>query len=88
MSMRIVHSALEYAVGHKYSPRIVYGYFDEASIENNEEKDWANCTEFIDAYKNTIQKYVDGNKKNNFSLSNVIFDFINKFYNFIEGSYQ
>ena len=60
MSMRIVHSALEYAVGHKYSPRIVYGYFDEASIENNEEKDWANCTEFIDAYKNTIQKYVDG----------------------------
>ena len=35
-----------------------------------------------------IQKYVDGNKKNNFSLSNVIFDFINKFYNFIEGSYQ
>jgi len=34
-----------------------------------------------------IQKYVDGNKKNNFSLSNVIFDFINKFYNFIEGSY-
>ena len=34
-----------------------------------------------------IQKYIDGNKKNNFSLSNVIYDFINKFINFIEGSY-
>ena len=33
-----------------------------------------------------IQKYVDGNKKNNFSLSNVIYDFINKFTNFIENS--
>ena len=32
-----------------------------------------------------IQKYIDGNKRNNFSLSNVIFDFINKFYNFMEG---
>ena len=34
-----------------------------------------------------IQKYVDGNKKNNFSLSNVIYDFIDKFHNFIENSY-
>ena len=34
-----------------------------------------------------IQKYIEGNKKNNFSLSNVIYDFINKFINFIEGSY-
>ena len=32
-----------------------------------------------------IQKYIDGNKRNNFSLSNIIFDFINKFYNFMEG---
>ena len=32
-----------------------------------------------------IQKYIDGNKRNNFSLSNVIFDFINKFYNFMES---
>ena len=34
-----------------------------------------------------IQKYIDGNKKNNFSLSNVIFEFINKFCNFIDNSY-
>ena len=34
-----------------------------------------------------IQKYLDGNKKNNFSLSNIIFDFINKFCNFIDNSY-
>ena len=32
-----------------------------------------------------IQKYIDGNKRNNFSLSNVIFDFLNKFSNFMEG---
>ena len=32
-----------------------------------------------------LQKYTDGNKRNNFSLSNVIFDFINKFYNFMES---
>ena len=34
-----------------------------------------------------IQKYIDGNKRNNFSLSNVIYDFVNKFINFIESSY-
>jgi hypothetical protein len=34
-----------------------------------------------------IQKYIDGNKRNNFSLSNVIYDFVNKFINFIERSY-
>ena len=34
-----------------------------------------------------IQKYLDGNKKNNFSLSSIIFDFINKFCNFVESSY-
>ena len=34
-----------------------------------------------------IQKYIDGYKKNNFSLSNVIFEFINKFCNFIDNSY-
>ena len=47
------------------------------------------CLEFIE-FKlfsaDDIQKYVDGNKKNNFSLSNVIYDFINKFTNFIENS--
>ena len=36
---------------------------------------------------NDIQKYIDGNKKNNFSLSNVIFDFINKFANFLDNSF-
>ena len=58
--MQILHYALEYAVGHQYSPKIVYGYFDSASIENNDRKDWANCAEFIQAYKETAQKYVDG----------------------------
>lgn len=33
-----------------------------------------------------IQQYIDGNKKNNYSLSKVIFDFINKFSNFIDNS--
>ena len=33
-----------------------------------------------------FQKYTDGVKKTKFSLSKVIFDFINKFYNFMESS--
>ena len=59
-------------------------HFIKGDPDTNEE-----CLEFIE-FKlfsaDDIQKYVDGNKKNNFSLSNVIYDFINKFTNFIENS--
>jgi len=58
--MMILNAALEYAVGHQYSPRIVYGYFGGASIYNNDECDWANCSEFLESYKETAQRYVDG----------------------------
>jgi len=59
-------------------------HFIKGDPDTNDE-----CLEFIE-FKlfsaDDIQKYVDGNKKNNFSLSNVIYDFINKFTNFIENS--
>ena len=60
-------------------------HFIMGDPDTNEE-----CIEYIEFNlftANDIQKYIDGNKKNNFSLSNVIFDFINKFSNFIENSY-
>ena len=56
----IIYDAMCHAIACGYSPRIVYGYFDNALVENNEEKDWMNCKEFIQAYKNVAQKYVDG----------------------------
>lgn len=58
--IHILHLATQYAVGHRHSPKIVYGYFDDALVENNEEKDWANCAEFIGSYKEAAQKYIDG----------------------------
>ena len=60
-------------------------HFIKGDPDTNEE-----CLEFIE-FKlfsaDDIQKYVDGNKKNNFSLSNVIYDFINKFTNFIDNTF-
>lgn len=58
--IQLLHLATQYAVGHQHSPRIVYGYFDDALVENNEEEDWANCSEFINSYKEAAQKYIDG----------------------------
>ena len=60
-------------------------HFIMGDPDTNEE-----CIEYIEFNLFTaedIQKYIDGNKKNNFSLSNVIFDFINKFSNFIDDSF-
>lgn len=65
--MRILELATEYAVGHKHSPRIVFGYFDEAIAEGNSKYDWMYCKEFIDGYKELAQKYIDG-----FSILNPI----------------
>ena len=48
-----------------------------------------NCIEYIELklFKpQDFQKYTDGNKNTDFSLSKVIYDFINKFYNFMETS--
>ena len=48
-----------------------------------------NCIEYIELklFKpQEFQKYTDGNKNTDFSLSKVIYDFINKFYNFMESS--
>ena len=60
-------------------------HFIMGDPDTNEE-----CIEYIEFNLFTaddIQKYIDGNKKNNFSLSNVIFDFINKFANFVDNSF-
>lgn len=58
--IQLLHLTTQYAVGHQHSPKIVYGYFDDALVENNEKEDWANCSEFINSYKEAAEKYIDG----------------------------
>lgn len=58
--MQIALKTLLYAIDKGYSPRIVYGYFDSASIYNNDVSDWMNCVEFMGTFKNVAQKYIDG----------------------------
>ena len=59
--------ALAYAVSHSYSPKIVFGYFDWASISDNPRKDWAYCREFVLPFRDFGRKCVDG-----FSILNPI----------------
>lgn len=59
-TMYMLYLVLCHAIDMKYSPKIVYGYFDTASIYNNAREHWKNCTEFIGSFKNVAKKYVDG----------------------------
>lgn len=58
--MMILTLALTYAIGHSYSPKIVFGYFDDASIFNNKANDWAYCREFVLGFRDLARKYVEG----------------------------
>lgn len=57
-SATILRVALQYILGHEYSIKLVYGYFDDASIYNNRFEDWGKCKEFMVCYKEYIQKFL------------------------------
>ena len=58
--MQIAYMTLLHAIGKGYSPRIVYGYFDSASIYDNDMSEWMNCVEYMGTFKKVVQKYVEG----------------------------
>lgn len=55
-NMLILNHILEYAVENGCQTNIVFGAFEGASIYINPRRNWINCIEYMDCYKNLIRK--------------------------------
>lgn len=56
--MAMANKALTFAVNNGHSPRIYAGFFEMASVQNNQRRDWKYCREYIGTYEKVAKKYI------------------------------